>query len=221
MTDTAPVTTMRRPAGGVPWKIPAAVVAVLLMLLAAWLFWPDDEPSVAVPSKVCQKSLPGRSVKTLLPERGEKFQERNAYNFGSAGRDPRTMKKWGLGQCLLTGGGATVKVEYRLLQGGDYSRDDIERDARKDGSTPLALGDAAGYLEGNGSHLFASCPVRADGDDLLEVSVAVGGEGVDMKDRDVRSSAATLAADSMRHVAQDIRRCAAAERLPSGAPRVG
>lgn len=222
MTETVPATTART-AGGTPWKVPAAVVAVLLVLAGAgvWLLWPDEEPAVAVPGKVCEKSLSGGTMKGLMPDRGAKFQERNAYNFATAGHSQDAMQDWGLGQCLLTGGGVTVKVEYRLLQGGDYTRDDAERDAHQAGSMPLTLGDATGYLRGPGAHLFVNCPVRAGGDELLEVLVGVGGSGTDMKDRTVRASAAALAADTARHAAQGIRHCAGAERLPGGAPSMG
>ena len=222
MTETVPATTSR-PAGRARWKIPAAVVAVLVVLagVGIWLMWPDQDPAVAVPGKVCEKSLPGGNVKGLMPEHGEKFQEKNAYNFASAGRSQDTMQDWGLGQCLLTGGGTTVEVEYRLLQGGDPTRDDVERDAKKSGSTPLTLGEAVGYLNGPGAHLFVDCAVRAGGKDLLEVSVGVGGNGADMKDPAVRASAAGLAADAVRHAAQDIRHCADAESLPGGAPSIG
>ena len=222
MTETVPATTAR-PAGSTPWKVPAAVVAVLLVLagVGVWLMWPDEEPAVAVPGKVCEKTLPGGTVKGLMPDRGEKFQERNAYNFATAGHSQDAMRDWGLGQCLLTGGGVTVNIAYRLLQGGDYTRDDVERDAQQSGSMPLTLGDATGFLRGPGAHLFVNCPLRAGGDELLEISVGVGGKGADMKDRTVRASAAALAADTARHAAQDIRPCAGAERLPGGTPSMG
>ncbi|MCX5082027.1 hypothetical protein ACWCOW_26340 [Streptomyces sp. NPDC001939] len=223
MTDAAPVMTTPSPARDARWKVPAAVVVVLLVLggLGGWLLWPDEEPVVAVPAKVCEASLPGGAVKGLVPERGEKFREENAYNFATAGHSPEAVRRWGLGQCQLTGGGASVKVEYRLLQGGDYTRADVDTDARESGSTPLALGAAGGYLKGPGAHLFVDCPVRPGGDELLEVSVGVGGNGADEKDRAVRSSASALAADAARHVARDIRRCPGAENLPSGPPRIG
>ncbi|MFE2988177.1 hypothetical protein [Streptomyces sp. NPDC059262] len=176
---------------------------------------------MTVPAKVCEASLPGGAVKGLMPERGEEFQEKNAYNFATGGHSSDAVRNWGLGQCLLAGGGVSLKVEYRFLQGGDYTRADVERDARESGSTPLTLGDAGGYLEGPGAHLFVDCPVRPGGDELLEVSVGVGGNGVDVKDRAVRSSAAGLAADAARHVARDIRSCPDAEKLPSGPPRIG
>ncbi|WP_143658892.1 hypothetical protein [Streptomyces sp. SA15] len=176
---------------------------------------------MTVPAKVCHGSLPADAVKSLMPERGAKFQERNAYNFATAGHSQDAMRDWGLGQCLLTGGGVTVEVEYRLLQGGEYTRDDVERDAHQSGSTPLTFGDATGYLDGPGTHLFVDCPGRAGGDELLEISVVVGGKGTDVKDRTVRASAAALAADTARHAAQDIRHCAGAERLPGSAPSMG
>jgi len=221
MTETAPVATAR-PAGRAPWKIPAAVVVALLALAGAgvWLLWPDAETAVAVPGRVCEKSLPGGNVKGLMPEHGDKFQEKSAYNFASVGHSQKAMQNWGLGQCLLVGGGTTVEVEYRLLQGSDYTRDDVKREAGKSGSTPLTLGDAVGYLEGPGAHLFVDCPVRAGGDELLEVSVGVGGSA-DTKDRATRVSAAGLAADTARHAAQDIRHCTGAESLPGGAPGIG
>ncbi|WP_406106285.1 hypothetical protein OG698_28315 [Streptomyces sp. NBC_01003] len=224
MTETAPTATASLPARGRPWRVTAVVVGVLLVLAAGagvWLLWPDEEPAVAVPGKVCEKSLPGAAVKDLMPEHGEKFQERNAYKFASAGHSQDAMRGWALGQCLLSGGGAKVDVEYRLLQGGDYTRADAERDARKSGHTPLMLGDAIGYLNGSGAHLFVNCPVRSGGDELLSVTVGVGGSGTDMKDGAVRASAAALAADTARHAAQDIRQCADAENLPEAAPDVG
>ncbi|WP_405614811.1 hypothetical protein [Streptomyces sp. NBC_00076] len=222
MTETV-LAAKSSPAGRAPWKISAAMVAVLLVLVAAgvWLLWPDEDAAVAVPGKVCEKSLPGGNVKGLMPEHGEKFQEKNAYNFASAGHSQDAMRDWGLGQCLLSGGGVTVEVEYRLLQGGDHAREDVERDAGKSGRTPLTLGDAVGYLNGPGAHLFVDCPVRSGGKDLLEVSVGVGGNGSDMKDPTVRESVAGLVADTIRHAAQDIRYCANAESLPGGAPSIG
>jgi len=222
MTNTVPAATAGS-ARGTSWKVPAAVVAVLLILAGAgvWLLWPDEEPVVAVPGTVCEKSLPGGTVRSLMPDRGAKFQEKNAYNFATAGQSQAAMQDWGLGQCLLTGGGVTVQVEYRLLQGGEYTRADVERDAHKSGRTPLTLGDATGYLDGPGAHLFVNCPVRAGGDELLEISVGVGGDGADVKDGTVRSSGAALAADTARHAAQKIRHCAGAERLPGGAPSMG
>ena len=101
----------------------------------------------------------------------------------------------------MAGGGVTGRVEYRVLQGGDYTRRDAEADGRKPGNTPLALGSATGYLESSGARRFVDCPVRASGEELLEVSVGVGGSGADMKKRDVREGAARLAADAARHVA--------------------
>ncbi|MFE5023540.1 hypothetical protein ACFRAO_09555 [Streptomyces sp. NPDC056656] len=223
MTETAPASTASLSARGRPWKVTAVVLGVLLVLAGAgvWLLWPDEEPAVAVPGKVCEKSLSGAAVKGLMPKHGEMFQERNAYKFASAGHSRDAMREWALGQCLLTGGGAKVDVEYRLLQGGDYTRADAERDARTSGHKPLTLGDAIGYLNGTGAHLFVNCPVRSGGDELLSVTVGVGGSGTDMKDRAVRASAAALAADTTRHAAQDIRQCAGAENLPEGAPGIG
>lgn len=156
-----------------------------------------------------------------MPEKGEKFQERNAYKFASTGHSQEAMRGWALGQCLLTGGGTKVDVEYRLLQGGDYTRADAERDADKSGYTPLTLGDAVGYLSGTGAHLFVNCPVGSGGDELLSVTVGVGGSGTDMKDRAVGTSAAALAAETARHAAQDIQQCVGAENLPEGAPGIG
>ncbi|MFE6957873.1 hypothetical protein [Streptomyces sp. NPDC057696] len=171
-----------------------------------------------MPGKVCEKSLSDAAVKGLMPEHSEKFQEKNAHKFSSAGHSQDAMRGWALGQCLLTGGGAKVDVEYRLLQGGDYTRTEAELDARKSGHTPLTLRDTIGYLDGTGAPLFVSCPVRSGGDELLSVSVGVGGSGPGMKDHAVRANAATLAA---RHAAQGIRQCTHAENLPDGEPDIG
>ncbi|WP_405480809.1 hypothetical protein [Streptomyces sp. NBC_00009] len=221
--DAAPATTTSCPTRGRPWKVSAVAAGVLLVLagVGAWLLWPDEEPAVAVPRKVCEKSLPGTAVRGLMPEHGEKFQERNSYKFSSAEHSQGAMRGWALGQCLLTGGGAKVDVEYRLLQGADYNRADAEHDARKSGHTPLTLGNAIGYLYGTGAHLFVNCPVHSGGDELLSISVGVGGSGPDMKDHTLRANAATLAASTARHAAQDIRQCADAENLPDGAPDIG
>ncbi|MFA3837050.1 hypothetical protein [Streptomyces aureus] len=173
---------------------------------------------MAAPGKVCEKSLPGAAVKGLMPEHGKKFQERNAYKCASAGHSQEAMRGWALGQCLLTGGGAKVDVGFRLLQGGDYTRTEAELDARKSGHTPLTLGDTIGYPDGTGALLFVSCPVRSGGDELLSVSVGVGGSGPGMKDHAVRANAATLAA---RRATQDIRQCTDAENLPDGEPDIG
>ncbi|MFE4672631.1 hypothetical protein [Streptomyces sp. NPDC056721] len=115
---------------------------------------------MAVPGKVCEKSLPGAAVKGLMPEPGKKFQERNAYKCASAGHNQEAKRGWALGHCLLTGGGAKVDVGYRLLQGGDNTRTEAELDARESGHTPLTLRDTIGCLDGTGAQLFVSCPVR-------------------------------------------------------------
>ncbi|MEV6695885.1 hypothetical protein AB0M68_01820 [Streptomyces sp. NPDC051453] len=82
----------------------------------------------------------------------------------------------------------------------------------------LTLGDTIGYLDGTGAHLLVS----SGGDELLSVSVGVDGSGGPvMKGHPVRANAATLAAATGRHAAQDIRQCVDAENLPDGEPDIG
>ncbi|MFB7714353.1 hypothetical protein [Streptomyces sp. NPDC056105] len=176
---------------------------------------------MAVPAKVCERSLPGGALKRLMPERGERFRERSAYGFAVEGGSRDVVRGQGPGQCLLTGGDVSIGVAYWYLQGGDYTRDDVERDLRKSGRARLTLGDAGGTLDGPGAHLFVDCPLGKRRDELLEISAGGGGGGADLGDRAVRESAAAFAADAARHVAQDLWRCPGAQNLPSGPPRIG
>lgn len=184
-------------------------MAVVLVLggLGVWWLWPDENPLVAVPAKVCERSLPGGALKCLMPERGERFRQRDAYGFAVEGGSRDVVRGQGPGQCLLTGGDVSIRVAYWYLQGGDCTRDDVERDLRKSGGTRLTLGDAGGTLDGLGAHLFVDCPPGKRRDELLEISVGVGGGGADVGDRAVRESAAGFAADAARRVAQDLWWC--------------
>ena len=90
----------------------------------------------------------------------------------------RHAGNWGLGQCLLTGGGVTVEIAVpELLQGGDLTRDDVERDAQQSGSMLLHVGGRNGVSEVFEMPTCSSPPCSgAGGDELLAVA-AVGGKG--------------------------------------------
>lgn len=74
------------------------LIVVSLAGLGVWKFWPFGEEAVAVPDQVCDSSLPGKTVRSLLPEEGEGFEE-ELYGYRGSGA-PLVQ-----GRCTLTGGG--------------------------------------------------------------------------------------------------------------------
>lgn len=180
--------------------------------LGAWVLWPSEEPVVAVPDRVCQELVPSTHVKSLLPERGEAF-EQGATNFV-----PDLSK--GLGDCELSGGGKTISIRYGMIQAADFTLDSVARDANKPGRTPLSLGAAEGYLRQAGGSLLVACPYAKGSNDLLDVSVGVEGLS-DTEDGATMKEIGGLTADVARVIAQEVENCEGAEDLPDTAPKIG
>ncbi|MFJ8858282.1 hypothetical protein ACIRD8_07560 [Streptomyces sp. NPDC102451] len=195
-------------------KIVFASLGVLVIAGGgAALFLPDQEPALSVPDRVCQGSVPTTHVKSLLPEKGEAFEE-GAIGF-MAGL-PR-----GLGKCDLSGGGNTVEIRYSRIQDPEYDRDWVRRGAAKPGNTPISLGPAGGYIEShNGVELFVDCPFAKGRKDLLEISVGLVGVP-EVKDSARTAELSALTADVARGVARDVVGCEGAADLPDTAPKIG
>ncbi|NUL07480.1 hypothetical protein HRW07_30540 [Streptomyces lunaelactis] len=200
-----------------PWAIPAGLTALALAGLATWQFWPSGDPTLSIPEKVCEGALPSDWVKTLLPERGESFQEKNAYNYSDA--TPGGRESPGGGKCNLSGGGEKLMINWYRMQSAGFTPEDLERDAAKPGSTPIKLGEAWGYHSGPGVDLFASCPYTKDRGALLAIQIGLSGLP-DEVDRATIQHLANLAADAARVVARDVIGCEGAENLPDGPPRL-
>ncbi|MEV0775576.1 hypothetical protein [Streptomyces sp. NPDC050428] len=180
--------------------------------VGGWALWSAEEPAVAVPDRVCQEMVPSTQVKSLLPERGEAFEQASS-NFV-----PDSAK--GLGSCELTGGGKTINIRYGMIQAADFTLDSVTRDATEPGKTPLSLGPAKGYLREAGGSLLVACPYEKGRNDLLDVSVGV--EGLpDTKDGATTKEIAALTADVARAVAREVENCEGADELPDTAPEIG
>jgi hypothetical protein len=186
--------------------------------LALWKFWPSAEPSVAIPERVCKGKLPGPLIAGLLPKKGAAFKE-------SAGADFETPERGTIPECRLYAGGQGVSIRYNHL--GDSGlgiakewKAKNEQTANQSGFSPIRLGEASGYAGPQGAGLIIDCPGPTDKAAILLVDVEYlrspnGGNA------DSRAKFATLAAEVSRVTAQDIMKCAGAEALPDGPPRVG
>lgn len=195
--------------------VPVALIVVLLAGFGVWKFWLSDDPLVAVPDRVCSRSLPGDSLRPLLPERGGAFEE---YAFDFSPRGSLSAP----GRCVLSGGGKSVHIGYYVIFWPDgYRQEDVDRDAKKPGNLPVGLGKGKGYVAGGAVKLFVNCPRVNGHDGLLQVTVSLGGESGKLKDRPTMARVAALAADSARALGQRVEGCDSATRLPDGVPSIG
>ncbi|MER7199350.1 MULTISPECIES: hypothetical protein [unclassified Streptomyces] len=195
--------------------VTVALIVALLAGFGVWKFWLSDDPLVAVPDRVCSRSLPGDSLRPLLPERGEAFEE-YASDFSPRGSLSAP------GKCVLSGGGKSVHIGYYVVFWPDgYRKEDVDRDAKKPGNLPVTLGKAKGYVEGRAVKLFVNCPRVNGHDGLLQVTASLGGESGKLKDRPTMGRVAALAADSARALGQRVEGCDSATRLPDGVPSIG
>jgi hypothetical protein len=202
-------------------KVGGIIAGAMVLALAGvtvWQVWPGEESAVSVPSKVCENAVPSTSLKALLPETGESFEEERSYNFSSSrsrGVDGPTA-----GDCELSGGGKSLTINYRRLQSPDLTFDDVKRDAAEPGSTLITLGPAQGYIRGARTELFVSCPFATGRADLLEIEIGASGFS-DEADSDTKQDLAGFAADTARVVAQELVGCESADDLPAGVPKLG
>lgn len=181
--------------------------------LAVGLLLPDQKPAVAVPDRVCQELLSSTHVKSLLPEKGEAFEEERSVNFGA------DASKGG-GSCDLSGGGRTIAISFSRIQDPDYTMDTVAREAAEPGKTPISLGPADGYFGNYSAWLYAPCPYSKGRHDLLAVKVGVSGNA-EIKDRAAMEKVAALTADVTRTVAREVENCEGADDLPDAAPKIG
>ncbi|MFJ8749812.1 hypothetical protein ACIREO_10815 [Streptomyces sp. NPDC102441] len=179
------------------------------------LFLPDQEPALSVPGRVCQEAVPGTHVKSLLPEKGEAFEEGSTNFMADAPK--------GSGKCDLSGGGRDFEIRYSRIQDPEFTRETVEGKAARPGYTPISLGTAEGYVGSNDrAALFVDCPYSKGRKDLLEVSVGVGGlPEADAEDSTRAAELSALTADVARAVARDVERCEGAADLPDSAPKIG
>ncbi|MEU1401337.1 hypothetical protein ABZ471_03045 [Streptomyces sp. NPDC005728] len=194
--------------------ITLAVVGVLAVAGAlTWKLWPSEEPSVAVPARVCDNALPGVDVKALLPEKGEPFTEWHTGSFNPMGGYAAKVP----GTCKVYGGGKAVTIKHSLYVGSDYTMKDVARDASV-AATRIAFGEAKGFHEGDTAYLFTNCSSAQDKTKAL-VEVDVTYEKT--TDRAVIRKVASLAADTLRLESQKLWTCDGADDLPKGSPQVG
>lgn len=192
--------------------LPVCLGVAALVGLGAWALWPSEEPAVAVPERVCQELVPSTHVKSLLPARGEAFEQ------GSSNFVPDLSK--GLGKCELSGGGKTINIRYGMIQAADFTLDSVARDATEPGKTPLSLGAAEGYLRQAGGSLLVACPYEKGSNDLLDVSVGVEGLS-EAEDGATMKEIGGLTADVARVITQQVENCEGADDLPDTAPKIG
>ncbi|MBL1288268.1 hypothetical protein JKV81_15680 [Streptomyces sp. For3] len=189
--------------------------AVVLTGLGAWALWPSEEPSVAVPDRVCAGALPGGPVRDLLPERGEAYTEDYLFGSYSATSVSTTWK------CSLSGGGNSVHFsKFLILSEDDYSSQDIARDAAKPGNAPLSWGAGSGFVGTDRVSLFVGCKGSKGSPVLLETNVSVDRGDADPKDRAAQEEVVALAADFARFMTVRVDHCKAVE-LPDSAPKIG
>lgn len=173
---------------------------------------PGQDPVLSIPGRVCQDAVSSAQVKTLLPDKGESFEE-GAVGF-MAGL-PR-----GLGKCELSGGGKDLDIRYSRIQDPDFTWETVQRNVSKPGNIPISLGEAGGYIGGGSVELFVDCPYEKGRKDLLRVVVGIGGVPK-IEDSAMKANISGLAADVARAVARDVVGCEGAADLPDGAPKIG
>ncbi|WP_124274285.1 hypothetical protein [Streptomyces sp. ADI93-02] len=194
-------------------KIAFAALGVLVVAgVGVAVFLPDEEPALSIPGRVCGEAVPTAHVKSLLPEKGEAFEEGSVFfTAGTAG---------GTGKCELSGGGRSLAIKYSRIQDPAYDQERVRSEAAKPGNTRLSLGPAEGYIGGYGASLFVGCPYAGGRKDLLAVSVAVGGISK-ITDSAMQVRVSALTADVARGVARDVVGCEGAADLPDSAPKIG
>jgi hypothetical protein len=178
-------------------------VAVGCVVLAGGIGWwaLREGPAVSVPAKVCDGSLSGSLVSTLLPDYGTAYSEK-VQGFGKDGS--------GAGFCSIRGGGLGLHLSYHRWTGDFYSDKTIEDLASAKGRQALKAGTAKGDVSDTFGELFVQCPSKADPDSKVQVSVEyLHRDGTKGAVADLR--ALTVAA--ARYVAQDLLDCEGAEAL--------
>ncbi|MFJ6442973.1 hypothetical protein [Streptomyces sp. NPDC091649] len=189
----------------------SAIALTAVVALGVWKVWPAADSVIAVPDRVCDASIDGSLVSPLLPERGEPFKEERFSYFGQGSISAP-------GKCYLSAGGEQVSIAYvHILSPEDYSREDIERDAAKPGSTPVSLGNAKGYADARSVSLFTGCRSEAGRETLVEVKTSISDS---TKDETALRRAAALTAEVSRSVTPRMKSCTA-EALPQGDPTLG
>ena len=202
------------------WLFVGVPLVVVLAGLLAWNLADSGGDDVAIPEKVCQKSLPSEDVEALLPRQGKLDEDA----FGFALPAEPNMRSGG-GTCEMQvgeGEGRAIGVRYDTFPDG-YSTEKIREEATKPGMSSLALGDADGYVGRPDGHsklpttafLFLECRKEGEqgGKNVLRVSVAGPGNRTD---KSTREHVISLVSDAMRTIARDQLGCAAAGGLPEG-----
>lgn len=208
MTDTLDGTAAVDRASGRRgrWWAAAAAVALLAGGIGWWAVRGTGEDAVAIPSTVCDGSLPGSLAAAVLPSEGAAYTE-DTQDFGKRGAES--------GYCFLRAGGVSVEVKYDLSAGGTFTRATIEKQAAAKGRSPLTADGAEGYVGDRSGALFVPCPHDGDRDAVAWVTA-----GYVQADDDVagsqRDAFRDLTIAAARHAAQDVLGCAGAGRQGGG-----
>ncbi|MFB7291943.1 hypothetical protein [Actinacidiphila glaucinigra] len=199
MTDTLDGTAAVDRASGRRgrWWAAAAAVALLAAGIGWWAVRGTEQGTVAVPSTVCDGSLPGSLAAAVLPAEGAAYTE-EVREFSRPGAES--------GYCFLRAGGVSVQVKFDLSAGGTFTRATIEKQAHAKGRSPLSADGAEGYVGDRSGALFAPCPHDGDKDAIAWVTA-----GYVQADDDVagsqRDGFRDLTIAAARHAAQDVLGC--------------
>ncbi|WP_405660587.1 hypothetical protein [Streptomyces sp. RK9] len=194
-----------------------AVALVTAAGVAVWQLWPASDPAIAVPDRVCGRTLPGHLVADFLPEAGEQYWENVGDEFGVPYTGPTP-------ECILSAGGRRVMVEYnKFLDTGRYkarhdAEDKVERIANNPGSVPLRLGEARGYVSKHVAILRLNCPMQGAPGTITASVFGISGFPPGRSDE---KAFAELTAETLRVAARDVYKCASSSALPTGSPSLG
>ncbi|MFG2518952.1 hypothetical protein [Streptomyces sp. NPDC048527] len=213
-----------------PWLLSGLSVLVVLVAMLVWSPWSSGEKRVAIPDKVCQKSLSSKYVGPLLPVSGEEFKE-VPITTGFA-LPVKPYVHGGGGSCDLSAGGQGISIEHNLFLDG-YADKKIKEASNSPGSRGIRFGDAKGYVGQferdskylkSASHvtsasLYLACPKPGihDSKYVLNVTVVASGSRADAT---TRQNVVSLISEATRIVARDLLGCKGADNLPNGSAKV-
>ncbi|MER5305431.1 hypothetical protein ABT039_39030 [Streptomyces lasiicapitis] len=194
-----------------------AVALVTAAGVAVWQLWPASAPAVAVPDRVCERTLPGNLAADFLPETGDKYWENVGDEFGAPYTGPTP-------DCILSAGGRRVMVEYnKFLDTDRYktrhdAEEKVERVASNPGSAPLRLGEARGYASKHVAILLLNCSMQGYPG---TITASVFGMSGFPSDSSNAKAFAELTAETLRLAARDVYKCPSGPALPTGSPSLG
>ncbi|WP_406400416.1 hypothetical protein OH805_15510 [Streptomyces sp. NBC_00879] len=189
----------------------ASVVVVLLAIGATAWWWTSRDKgtsAVAVPERICGGTLPGKEVAALLPKEGDEFKEKLDLDFIS------TSNSW----CGVTAGGSYIDFDYWWDRSEAWT-EELTKESKKSGNTPIELGATKGYASGRGATLFVDCPSESGLKKQVKVQVTLMYQAQPDSEKP-QTDFAALVGDATRYVAKQLK-CEGAARLPGEVPTVG